>query len=395
MAKTKIIQDYKRFLSDGSWRSFFAVWSLRNFAFGLIAVFSPIYFYANGYGLGFIFIFLAVQAFFNGLMRMPYAYILSKRRNIKIPFAVSLLLMSLVYAGYALFIDDKRALIFIAAFDGILQCMLWTSYHYIFSAEQHHKRVGSQIGVMYDGSYVSVALAILLGGFIGQRYGLIYNFLIAAVVICFASLLILRTKIVWPHKSHNFKRHKVNFKNLWKDGLAGTANIIDANIVAVIWPLLFVVFGLLNYFQVGLVIAVGLLSTILINLVFGKFADDIDDAKKQLDIGIMATIFIYLIRITSIASSFGAIFINILGQIFRGAVDVSFGVLFYRKLKRADSKIRYLAEYETITGYGLALFFATLWLIHSLGGSDKITMISAFLIAASVLPLARLIRTNK
>lgn len=389
--KIKIKNKYSKFINDKMWRSFFIAWNLRSFAFGLMAVFTPIYFYANGYGLNFIFIVLAISALFNGLMRLPYAYLLSKRKNIKPPFAISIVLQAMVYVAYALLIDSKTALYFIAALDGILQCTLWSSYHYIFSASQHHKNVGSQIGLMYNGGFLTAIIAIVVGGIVGQKFGLVYNFFIASAVLLIAVIQVLKTKISWPHNNHNFKKHKINYKYVFKDAVAGTANIVDANVVAIIWPLLFIVFGLLNYAQVGLVIATGMALTIIANIFYGKYANDIDYAKKQLDIGIMSTMFIYFIRITAIASAVGAVFINILGQVIRGSVDVSFSVLFYRRLKHANSKIRYIAEYESITGYGLAMFYTVLWLIHLLGGSDKLTLIWAFLIAALTIPLARLI----
>lgn len=387
-------QKYTTFLNDKLWRSFFIVWSLRNFAFGLVAVFSPIYFYSNGYGLGFIFILLAIQAFFNGLMRLPYARLLSKNKNIKKPFAVGIVLMSLVYGAYAVFIDNKNALFVIAAIDGVIQCMLWSSYHYIFSASQHHKRIGSQVGIMYDGSFVAMVAAIFAGGLIGQKFGLIYNFIIASVLLIVTAIIILNTKINWPHNPHNFKRHKVNFKFIYRDSLAGIANIIDANVVSIIWPLLFVVFSLLNYAQVGFIIALGLVLTSIVNIFFGNKANDIDEAKNQLNIGILATMFLYFIRILSITSSIGAIFMNIAGQILRGSVDVSFSTLFYRRLKHAESKIRYIAEFESYAGYGLALFFVTLWAIQITGESEKLTMVCAFLIAALLMPITKLI-SNK
>lgn len=387
-----LAKDYKLFLTDRMWRSFFTAWSLRNFAFGMIAVFSPIYFYVKGYGLGFICLFLAIQAFANGLMRLPYANFLSRRKkDVRVPFAVSMLLLGLVYSAYAYFIDDKTILLFIAAIDGILQCALWSSYHYVFSAAQHHKHIGSQVGVMYDGSYISAIIAIALGGFIGQHYGLIYNFLIGAVVLAIAAVLVLKSKIAWPHRSRLIKQQHVNFRHVWRDALAGSSNIIDASIVAVIWPLLFVVLSFLNFAQVGLVVAAGLTASLFANLIFGRIADDVDRARVLLDFGIVGTMLVYMLRVISIASSFGLIILNMVAQVVRGSVDVSYSVLFYRRLKKADSKIRYIATYESITGYALAAFFGILWFIQYLGVSDKLTLIIAFMIAASVAPLIRLI----
>lgn len=389
---SNLAKDYKRFLTDTMWRSFFTAWSLRNFAFGMIAVFSPIYFYQKGYGLGFIFIFLCIQAFFNGLMRLPYARFLSRRKkDVRVPFALSMLLLGMVYGAYAIFIDNKIALLVIGAIDGVLQCALWSGYHYVFTAAQHHKHVGSQIGVMYDGSYFSAIIAIALGGYIGQHFGLIYNFAIGAVVLIVASFVILRAKITWPHRSRSIKRQHVDYKHIWYDVIAGSGNIIDASIVAIIWPLLFVVFSLLNYIQIGLLVAAGLASALFMNLIFGRISDDVDKARALLDVSLAGTMLAYMLRVISIGSTTGMIVLNIIAQILRGAVDVSYSVLFYRRLKKADSKIKYIATYESITGYALAGYFMVLWLVHQLGASDKLTLIVAFMIAAAVTPFARLI----
>lgn len=392
MAMKSLTKDYKLFLTDRLWRSFFTAWSMRNFAFGMIAVFSPIYFYQKGYGLGFVFAFLGIQAFFNGLMRLPYAHFLSKRKkSIKGPFAFSMLLLGLLYGMYAVFIDNKSALLAIGALDGMMQCALWSSYHYVFSAAQHHKHVGSQVGIMYDGSYISAIVAIALGGFIGQHFGLAYNFIVAAIVLLVASVLIMRSKIAWPHRSRTIKLQHVDIRHIWSDVVAGSGNIIDASIVAIIWPLLFIVLNALNYAQVGVVVAAGLGAALFMNLIFGKIADDVDRARALLDISILGTMLTYMIRVISIGSTVGMIALNIVAQIMRGAVDVSFSVLFYRRIKKADNKIRYIATYESITGYVLAGFFAILWAVHQMGASDKLTLIVAFMIAAAAMPLARLI----
>ncbi len=389
---SSLARDYNRFLTDTMWRSFFTAWSLRNFAFGMIAVFSPIYFYQKGYGLGFIFIFLGIQALANGLMRLPYAYFLSwRKKDVRIPFAISMLALGVVYGAYALLIDNKSALLVIGAIDGVLQCALWSSYHYVFSAAQHHKRVGSQVGVMYDGTYLSAIIAIALGGYIGQHFGLAYNFLIGAVVLGLASFMILRAKISWPHRPRSIKRQHVDYHNLKFDIIAGSGNLIDASIVGVIWPLLFVVFALLNYAQVGFVVAAGLGAALFMNLIFGKIADDVDDARVLLDFGVVGTMLAYMLRVISIGSTVGMIVLNIAAQVTRGAVDVSFSVLFYRRLKKSDSKIRYIATYESVTGYVLAGFFFVLWAVHQAGASDKFTLIIAFMIAAAAAPLARFI----
>ena len=384
-----LARDYQLFLTDAMWRSFFTAWSLRNCAYGLIAVFSPIYFYANGYGLGFIFLFLAIQAFANGFMRLPYAFFLSKRKKyIRIIFAISMLMLALVYAGYAVFIENKTALLIIGAIDGILQCALWSSYHYVFSAAQHHKRIGSQVGVMYDGSFVSAIVAIALGGFIGQQLGLAVNFIIAGGVLVFAATMIIKNPIAWPHR---IKQEQVDMRHVWRDAAAGAGNVIDASIVAIIWPLLFVVLGLLSYTQVGFVVAAGLFAALLLNLVFGKIADDYDRARILLDFSILGSILIYMLRIISMVNVTSAIVLNIAAQITRGALDVSYSVLFYRRLKKSNNKIKYIAVYESITGYSLAGFFLILWVVHYLGASDQITLVVAFMIAAAVVPLARLI----
>lgn len=392
MAMKSLTKDYKLFFTDRLWRSFFTAWSLRNFAFGLIAVYSPIYFYQKGYGLGFIFLYLAIQALCNGLMRLPYAYYLSKRKkDVRLPFAFSMIMLAIVYGLYALFINSKSALLVIGGIDGVLQCALWSSYHYVFTAAQHHKKIGSQVGLMYDGSYMSAVIAIALGGFIGQHFGLGYNFIVAAAVLAIATLAILHAKIIWPHRSRSVKQQKVNFAHVWRDSVAGSANVIDASVVAILWPLLFVVLGILDYIQVGFVVAVGLFIAIVMNLLFGKIANDVDDARSLLDGGIMGTILIYMLRVISMGNTLGMIILHISAQVVRGAVDVSYSVLFYRRLKKADSKIKYIATYESLTGYALAGYFMVLWAVHQFGMTDKLTLILAFVIAAAIAPLVRLI----
>jgi hypothetical protein len=387
----KILRAYKRFFGESLWRSFFTVWSLRNFAIGLIAVYSPIYFYTVGYGLDFIFLFLAIQAAANGAMRLPYAYVITRTHNIKHSFALSMVLIAFVYAGYALFIDQKSVLLMLAVIDGILQCVLLSCYHYIFNAAQRHKRIGSQVSMMYDGSYMLVIFGIALGGFVGQTIGLAANFLIAAVATAFAAALILKLKITWPHHPKNIKREKVDFKHIWRPSLAGGANIIDAAVVAILWPLSIIVFGLTNFTQLGLLIAGSLLFSILINLIYGGISDDVDRAKILLNSAILGTILANILRIVTFTSALGSIIVLFISQAVRGATDVSFSTLFYRKLNKTRSKIKFISIYESLASAMLALFFLLLWVFVELNLSTKLVLALTFLVAAIVSPLMRYI----
>ncbi len=377
------------------WRSLFTVWSLRQFAFGLIAVYSPIFFYSLGKGMGFIFTFLAIQAFANGLMRLPYALYLSKRRKVKQAFIVSIVLASVIYALYAVFINNNSVLLGLAVADGILQAVLWSSYLYIFGAAQKHRDTGSQISVQYDGTYLSTIIAIAIGGFVAQYYGFIYNFFIATAALAFAAIVLTKMPITWPHHSKQIKYKKFNFKNSWYLSLAGSANAIDTSVVGVLWPLVFVVFGYLSYSHVGYVVALGLFIALFVNLVFGKISDDLDRAIYVLDGGIMATIFAYMLRVAYALSMPGAIVLSVVSQIFRGVVDVSYNVLFFRQLKKAKNKLHFIAEYESNSSYGLSLYFTLLGCLYLLGLSDRQLLIAAFLIAAMIMPLTRLIAQDR
>jgi hypothetical protein len=69
----KIIREYQLLFADKMWRSVLVIWSFRQFAFGLMAVYSPLYFYSVTGNLGFVLLLLAVQSTFNGITRLPYA----------------------------------------------------------------------------------------------------------------------------------------------------------------------------------------------------------------------------------------------------------------------------------------------------------------------------------
>lgn len=388
------IKNYRQLFFDRMWRSVFLVWSLRQFAFGLMAVYSPIYFFSNGRGLGFVFLILATQTLFNAFTRLPYALYLAKQKNIKKLFASSLLILGLVYLAFVYFINQPQIIILLAAIEGILLAIVNTSYVYLFSASQKKKNIGSQVGLQYDATYISAIIAILLGGFIASTFSLAVNFVVASIALLAASILVVNIKISWPKKAKNIKYKKSNLKNNWPFYVSGISNLVDYSVTAVIWPLTLVVVNYFTYKNIGFIIAAGLFCCLIINLVVGKIADDIDRARFLLDGTILATLLVYLLRIISIISLPGAVALTIFGYIFRGIFDVSYSALFYRKIKKSKNKLFLIAEYEQFSSYGLALFFGLLALIHQLGASDTITLISAPLLASFIIIFARLVSAD-
>ncbi len=387
----KIIREYQLLFADKMWRSVLVIWSFRQFAFGLMAVYSPLYFYSVTGNLGFVLLLLAVQSTFNGITRLPYALSITRRRNVRPFFALSLLLLGLVYVGFVAFNEYPLVVIALAAVEGVLLAIVTSSYVYLFSASQKKRDIGTQVGLQYDASSLSAITAILIGGLIAGFFGLQYNFLLAAIFLAFASILVLRLKVTWPKHAKNIKYKKISLKTHWPVYVSGVANMVDYAITAVVWPLTLVVINYFTYKNIGLVLALGLTLSLVINLIIGKLSDDIDRARLVLDGAIAGTLLVYILRLISIFSLPGAFLLTIVGIITRGLFEVSYSVLFYRQIKKSSNKMLFIAEFESFSSFGLATFLLALAFIHYLGVNDTLTLFSAMLIGSFIIILARLI----
>ncbi len=391
----KYLSEYKSIFKDRMWASFFSAWGLRQFANGLMVVYSPIYFYSNGRGLAFVLTILAVQSLFNAIMRLPAATTITRIKNIKIIFAGATLSLGFVYFGYFIFINNNFAILALAAVEGALLAIVNSCFVYIFSATQKRRSLGSQVGLQNDLSYSMAILAIFIGGLLASTVGLGVNFILATIFLVISSIRMLNMKIVWPHKNRRIKYRKTSIAINWPRYLSGGASLIDLTAVAVLWPLTLVVINYFSYKNIGFLISAGLALSLTVNLIIGRYDDDIDRAKNALQKSIIGTLFTYILRIIGIYSLLGAIFLTIIGIVVRGIFEINYSVIFYNQLKKTQNKILFIAEYESISSYILTIFFLILLIINLVSGSAVLTLISSLLIASITVSFANLINAKK
>jgi hypothetical protein len=389
------ISEYKNIFKDHMWSSFFSAWGLRQFANGLMVVYSPLFFYTNGKGLSFVLAILAVQSFFNAVMRLPVAIAITGIKNIKIIFASATIALGLVYFGYYLFIDNNLAIIVLAGLEGALLAIVNSCFVYIFSATQKRRSVGSQVGLQNDLSYSMAILAIFIGGLIASAFGLGANFILASIFLILASIRLLNMKIVWPHKNKRIKYKQTSFSANWPKYISGGASIIDLTAVTVLWPLTLVVVNYFSYKNIGLLISAGLALSLAVNLLIGRYDDDIDRAKNALKKSILGTLLVYILRIISIYSLIGAILLTIIGIVVRGIFEINYSVIFYNKLKKTKNKILFIAEHESISSYMLTIYFLLLIIVNIIFDSVILTLIASLLIASMAVSIAGLIDTER
>jgi hypothetical protein len=135
--------------------------------------------------------------------------------------------------------------------------------------------------------------------------------------------------------------------------------------------------------------------SLTVNLIIGRYDDDIDRAKNALQKSIIGTLFTYILRIIGIYSLLGAIFLTIIGIVVRGIFEINYSVIFYNQLKKTQNKILFIAEYESISSYILTIFFLILLIINLVSGSAVLTLISSLLIASITVSFANLINAKK
>lgn len=320
--------------------------SLRAFATGIVGVFIPIYLYRQNWRLEDI-MFFYMLVFAYSFLTAKLLGIYSSKYGAKHLMAVS---FAFSFASLAfLSIDTSVLMVFclVAPLYALSESAFWISQHIILAETKGSGHVGETVAKFNIFVGLAAAAGPLIGGIVGQHYGLRATF-VACLVILFLALwplFVTRDRLV--SGKFNIKKLAQKKEILNDMVIVGTGSIANASIIA-LWPIfIYKVTG--GLIKTGLIVAISLVATTLACWMAGKLNDNKKGRRARKTGSIIAFLapMIMVISPTVIAVAIG----SILGRVAQMLYVVPRSASM---ISRAES--RYKNEYLTAMFMAIQFF---------------------------------------
>ncbi len=249
--------------------------ALKRFAFGMVGVFEPIYFFtlfdkqAAPVFLYFGGVYL-LQTFLIplGAKALPY---LGTKHSI----ALSMPLTFLYYLILRIQGDELQWALLVPAFvlAALYRVFFWNAYHIGFTRRSEKGKRGREFSITILLNRGVLLIAPAVGGAILANYG--FPVLFGVVLLVLAGAMVpLFFSPDWKEQYNDayttpFK--KLVRRNHWRHGLAGFGRAFEL-VNLIVWPVFLFVYGI-NFDEIGLVASLSAIAVILSSLVLGKISD--------------------------------------------------------------------------------------------------------------------------
>jgi MFS family permease len=357
---------------------FFTSISLQSFGFNFLQIFLPIYILKLGYSFTetcLFFILLNSVRIFGNI----FFYSLT-RFGIKLLLALSYVLG---IVGIGFLVIQANTTIGIALgmiMMGLANEIYWNARHLISCGVFDTKNLGKNVGLSIILVYITGALSPLLGGYIGEKFGINYVLITSAIFIVLAIYPLFKSPDI-----RYAKPKKTNYKFTTKHALAYFASTFEARTL-LIWPIfLYLLFGSVE--SVGFIMAAGMAVTILVTKLSGALSDK-GSREPLINVGnfLAGTIGFCRIFTRTLSVAYG---INMLMSLAQAIKSPAFLSQFYIHAKKFGAtryirNMQILAIVSSIIFWYLAYTFSLFF--------DQSTTISIILIISALLtPLQSLI----
>ena len=245
--------------------------SMRSFALGIVGIFIPIFLYKQGWTLTYI-LFFFMLFFMYSLLSAKYLGEYATKYGSKHLMAVS---FAFSFASLAfLSIDQSLLVVFciVAPLYAVAESAYWLSNHIILTEAKESGHVGGAIAKLNILVGLFSALGPLIGGIIGERFGLRTAFIVALLVLIVALRPLFVTREGISSGTFDLKKLEKD-KGLFHDMLILGVGTISNAVVVVFWPL-FIYSRTGGLIKTGLIVAISLTVTTLACWFAGHLSDN-------------------------------------------------------------------------------------------------------------------------
>lgn len=185
---------------------------------------------------------------------------------------------------FSLFLWDTNPLLFLIAFfifSTLYKGFYWIPYHIEFAKFTNSKIRGKQMAIFLNISEVALAILPIIGGLIIYNYGYEVVFLISSIIVSISIIplfFINETREVYTWSACKLMKEffqKENRPIVWSN----IGNGVQDAVGVIIWPIF--IFTILqgNYFTVGLITSLTIISLIILRFIVGNALDKMSKGK--------------------------------------------------------------------------------------------------------------------
>ncbi|MBU1039045.1 MFS transporter [Patescibacteria group bacterium] len=303
---------------------------LQSLALAMIIIFEPIYLWQQGLGLkGILIFYLAVYVLY--VLIMPLGAKLANRFGYETSIALStvsqaIYLLTLFLSAWSWW----WLVITVVAYAG-QKSLYWPAYHADFA----HNSDSAEQGKELSGLSVCIALVYVLGpllaGLLLTFFSWLWLFIIGSFILLLSNWPLLRTKEIFkPTDFSYWDTYKQVFgRQNWRRLLA-YIGFGEELIVMVLWPV-FIAVVLVNYAEIGAVVAASTLVMALVTLYIGKLSDE-QDAGKVLRLSVLVYFLSWLGRLAT-RLPFSVFVVDAWSRVSKNAVIIPLMSITYRRSK--------------------------------------------------------------
>ena len=308
----------------------FAATVLLNLALALVVIFEPIYLYQIGYSLQQIMLFyLIVYVGYIILMPLGGKFARSKGNEFGI------FLGSILYAVFYItlfFVAEYSFLFFVAPIIFALQKMFyWPAYYADFASFSNTKEGGREISSFNIAVSLMYIIGTAVAGFIISVWGYGVLFFVASLIFLASNIPTLITKEKFKCSDFSYwQTFKTLFDRDNRKSLFAYIGFGEELIVMVVWPI-FISIIITDLFDLGLLVSLATLITMIITLYIGKLVD-FKNKRSILSLGSAFYSFAFFIRIFVI-NPLGVFFIDSLSRLSKNVIIVPLTAITYERAK--------------------------------------------------------------
>lgn len=357
-------------------RELFLFQLLFSFAFSLIIIFEPVFFYQLGISLELISLYYALH-YTLYVVLMPLGAQVAARFGLERSLALSMPFFVIYFLVLAA-IPTQPSLFWLAlVFLTLHKIFYWPAYHANFAKFTDGKNRGTEQSWMRFITYGTGILGPLVGGVIAARFGFPLLFILAAVTVMLATLPLLKTR-------EHFQEVSLPYSSAWQIIRARPHRRMVISMVGwaedliglVFWPIWLYLF-LGSTAKIGALAAVSIAAMTVWGFMVGELIDRHGARWVLRRLGVPVLVLANILRLFAV-TSLRVIGVDIVGRVANLNYTVPFTSQLHANAKRFGA-LQYALAFETVLAiskatlaYALAgvflyatpdVGFATAWII--------------------------------
>ncbi len=324
---------------------------LYSFAFALITILEPVFFYKEGFSLSFIALYYALHyTVYAGVL--PLGGKFASRFGLERSLTLSLPLFVAYFLVLAA-VPSNHDLIWLAiVFLTCQKIFYWPAFHTSLAKFGQSGNRGTELSWLRVLSFAGTILGPLIGGFVARYFGFPVLFIFTAVVVLFSAIPLLKTKEKYrPGHFSYLDPWKIIISRQYRNMTVAMAGMGEDLINLVYWPIfLFIVLGSTD--RLGLISSLTIAVMTLMSFFVGELSDRFP-RQYILRLHIPFLVLSHLFRPLT-ATPIQAVLTDMLAKVSYTGVNIPMLYRLYVQGQRAGL-LRYMVAFETVLAIAKAL----------------------------------------